>query len=96
MLPEIMEQKTALIIIDMQNDFVLPGAPMCVAGAIAIIPNLTKILNYFRSHSLPIFHVVREYRVDGSDIEITRRERAFSMTRVTVCLAPKDVKLSIS
>ncbi len=67
------QKKTALIIIDMQNDFVLPDAPMCVAGAMAIIPNLKKILNYFRNSSLPIFHVIREYRADGSDIEITRR-----------------------
>ena len=69
-----MEQKTALIIIDMQNDFVLPGAPMCVAGAMAIVPNIQKILNFFRSAAWPIFHVVREYRADGSDIEITRRQ----------------------
>ena len=67
-----MEQKTALIIIDMQNDFVLPDAPMSVAGAMAIVDNLKKILNYFRNASYPIFHVVREYRADGSDIEITR------------------------
>ena len=41
-----MDKKTALIIIDMQNDFVLPNAPMCVAGAMAIIPNLKQILPY--------------------------------------------------
>lgn len=67
-----MEQKTALIIIDMQNDFVLPNAPMCVAGALAIVPNLQKILHYFRNACWPIFHLVREYRADGSDIEKTR------------------------
>lgn len=68
-----MDKKTALIIIDMQNDFVLPDAPMCVAGAIAIVPNLKKILNHFRNYNLPIFHLVREYRADGSDVEKTRR-----------------------
>ena len=67
-----MEQKTALIIVDMQNDFVLPKAPMCVAGALTIIPNLQKILYYFRDACWPIFHLVREYRADGSDIEKTR------------------------
>lgn len=64
--------KTALIIIDMQNDFVLPGSPMCVAGAMAVIPNIQQLLDYFRKNSLPVFHLVREYRADGSDIEITR------------------------
>ncbi len=62
----------ALIIIDMQNDFVLPNAPQCVDGALNIIPNVEKILAYFREHSFPIFHVYREYRANGSDIEKTR------------------------
>ncbi len=68
-----MEKKIALIIIDMQNDFVLPNAPMCVAGAMEIIPNLEKILQYFRNAAWPIFHVIREYRADGSDVEKTRK-----------------------
>jgi nicotinamidase-related amidase len=65
-------QRYALIIIDMQNDFVLPGAPACVAGAYATIPRIRKMLDFFRAKVLPVFHVVREYRADGSDIEITR------------------------
>ena len=64
--------KTALIIIDMQNDFALPGAPMSVAGAMAVLPNIKRVLAHFRAHGLPVFHVVREYRADGSDIEATR------------------------
>ncbi|MFH1377812.1 MAG: isochorismatase family cysteine hydrolase [Planctomycetota bacterium] len=64
----------ALLIIDMQNDFVLPGAPQCVSGAVAVIPNIQKVLRLFRQNSLPVFHVVREYRADGIDIEIVRRE----------------------
>lgn len=67
-----MENKTALLIIDMQNDFVLPGTPQCVAGAMTIIPNLKKVLNMFRKKNLPVFHIVREYRADGSDIESVR------------------------
>jgi nicotinamidase-related amidase len=64
--------KYALLVIDMQNDFVLPGAPVCVAGAHSTIPAIRKLLDAFRSRKLPIFHVIREYRPDGSDIEITR------------------------
>lgn len=66
------EQKDALIIIDMQNDFVLPGAPACVAGAQATVPAARRLLDVFRSRGLPVFHVVREYRADGSDIEMNR------------------------
>jgi len=66
------EKKYALIIVDMQNDFVLPGAPACVAGAQATVPCILRLLGFFREKRLPIFHVVREYRADGSDVEINR------------------------
>ena len=56
----------------MQNDFVLPGAPSCVAGAYAAIPSIKRLLDFFRTNGWPVFHVVREYRADGSDIEFTR------------------------
>jgi len=65
-------KKIALIMIDMQNDFVLPNAPQCIDGAVAIIPNLQKVLDTFRDKLLPIFHVYREYRENGSDIEKIR------------------------
>jgi len=65
-------KKIALIIIDMQNDFVLPHAPQCVKGAVSVISNIQKVLDRFREKSLPVFHVYREYRADGSDIEKTR------------------------
>ncbi len=64
--------RRALIIVDMQNDFVLPGAPACVAGAAATVPVIRRLLEAFRSRRDPIFHVVREYRADGSDIELPR------------------------
>ena len=65
-------KNTALIIVDMQNDYVLKSTPQCIDGAIKIIPNLQKVLNTFRDEKSPVFHVYREYREDGSDIESTR------------------------
>ena len=59
----------ALFIIDMQNDFVWPASPCCVAGAAKTIPFILKILNVFRENEYPVFHIIREYREDGSDIE---------------------------
>ena len=64
----------ALLIIDMQNDFVLENAPFRVNGALGIIGNIKKILGEFRDNNLPIFHIIRAHRKDGSDIEITRKE----------------------
>lgn len=66
--------KPALLIIDMQNDFVLFGKPLRVAGAQAVIPKIQNVLSEFRIRSLPVFHVLRVHRADGSDVEITRRE----------------------
>jgi nicotinamidase-related amidase len=66
------DRPCALIVIDMQNDFVLPDAPARVAGANATIPRLAEALQAFRKMGWPVLHVFREYREDGSDIEITR------------------------
>ncbi len=65
--------KTALLIIDMQNDFLLPGAPAEIPGAYSIIPRATELLDFFRVRGMPVFHVIRQYREDGSDIENFRR-----------------------
>ena len=92
------DKKYALIIIDMQNDFVLPGAPACIAGAYATIPCIGRLLDFFRANRFPVFHVTREYRADGSDVEITRRRAFLGGNRYVVagtkgcdiveCLAP--------
>ena len=67
-------QKPALLIIDMQNDFVLEGRPLRVASARAVIPKIREVLAAFRAKKLPVFHIVRVHRKDGSDVEIIRQE----------------------
>jgi nicotinamidase-related amidase len=67
-------RKPALLIIDMQNDFILEEKPLKVAGAPAVIPKIQAVLTVFRKRSLPVFHVLRVHRPDGSDVEITRKE----------------------
>ena len=67
--------KPALLIIDMQNDFVREGKPLKVAGAPAVIPKIQIVLGEFRKRSLPVIHVLRVHRADGSDVEIIRKER---------------------
>lgn len=75
--------QTALLIIDMQHDFAVPGGACEVAGAHATIPTIRRVLTVFRDSGRPVFHLVREYRADGSDVEITRRE-AFNRTPMVV------------
>ncbi|MCQ1537528.1 cysteine hydrolase [Methanocalculus taiwanensis] len=67
-------KKTALIIIDMQNDFVGDPAILRVAGADAIISPIRSILNHFRNKKLPVIHILRIHRPEGSDVEFFRRE----------------------
>ncbi|MCU0631072.1 MAG: cysteine hydrolase [Methanoregulaceae archaeon] len=67
-------KQPALLIIDMQNDFVRAGAPMQMPGAERIIKNIRKVMEVFRNLGYPVFHVVRVHRSDGSDVEIFRRE----------------------
>jgi len=64
----------ALLIIDMQHDFAVPGGACEVPGAHSTIPVIRKVLNRFRDLCLPVFHIVREYRGDGSDVEVSRQE----------------------
>lgn len=68
-------KRAALLIIDMQNDFVLEGKPHRVAGARIVIPKIRTVLEAFRQQSLPVIHILRVHRPDGSDVEIIRQER---------------------
>jgi nicotinamidase-related amidase len=64
----------ALLIIDMQNDFVREGAQLRVVQADKIIPRIRNVLDFFRTKNLPVFHILRVHRSDGSDVEITRKD----------------------
>jgi nicotinamidase-related amidase len=79
---------TALIVIDMQNDFLSPDSPLYVAGAPVTIPKISKLLARFREVNGNICHIVREYREDGSDIEITRLESFLKGKRYLVSGTP--------
>jgi len=67
-------ERPALLIIDMQNDFVLEGAPLRVAQARTVVPKILDLLTRFRTKKLPVFHVLRVHRKDGSDVEIIRQD----------------------
>lgn len=68
-------QSMALITIDVQADFSLPGAPLEIEGTMEIIPNIVRLLEVFRKLAKPIVHVVRLYSEDGSNVDIVRRKR---------------------
>ncbi|XP_073525751.1 uncharacterized protein [Phyllobates terribilis] len=66
-------KKTALLVIDMQNDFILAGGPMHVAGGAAIVPNVVKAVEIARQRGMLVIWVVREHDPLGRDVELFRR-----------------------
>ena len=62
----------ALITIDMQNDF-LKGQPCEIPGTSEILPQLRELVEAFRRARLPVIHVVRLYKSDGSNVDLCRR-----------------------
>jgi len=76
--------KTALLIIDMQNDFLLPGAPAEIPEAIKILPAVKKLIDFCRLRKIPVFHIIRQYRYDGGDVENFRREEFLQNRRYLV------------
>jgi nicotinamidase-related amidase len=64
----------ALVLIDVQHDFYAEGAPMPIEGTKAAIPAMATLVTEFRSRALPIVHVVRLYRPDGSNADLVRRQ----------------------
>lgn len=65
-------KSAALLLIDMQNGFLNPTSPLYVAGAPATVPACSQALDQARALGMPVFHVVREYAADGSDVEAVR------------------------
>jgi nicotinamidase-related amidase len=64
--------KSALVTIDVQRD-VLDGGPLEIPGTSAALPAMQLLVDTFREEGLPIVHVVRLYRADGSGADRCRR-----------------------
>ncbi|XP_022777179.1 probable inactive nicotinamidase At3g16190 isoform X2 [Durio zibethinus] len=64
---------TALLVIDMQNDFVLEDGLMRVNGGKAIVPNVIRTVEIARQRGILVVWVVREHDYLGRDVELFRR-----------------------
>jgi ureidoacrylate peracid hydrolase len=60
--------KTAMIVVDMQNDFVAKGAPMETPAARAMVPNLAKALEFCREVGIKVVYTTHAHRRDGCDM----------------------------
>lgn len=60
-------KRTALVVIDMQNAFVAPGAPMEVPAARAIVAPVNRFAAELRRRGVLVIWVAHENRKDGRD-----------------------------
>jgi ureidoacrylate peracid hydrolase len=60
-------QKTALVVIDMQNAFVAPGAPMEVPAARAIVAPINRLAAELRKRGVTIIWISHQNAKDGRD-----------------------------
>jgi nicotinamidase-related amidase len=65
--------RSALVTIDAQRDFALPNAPGRVGGSPAVVSAMARLVAAFRRQGRPVFHMVRLYRCDGSNVDLCHR-----------------------
>lgn len=64
---------TALLIVDMQRDFVEPEGALTVAGAASTVPAVATLLAHARKCGWLVVHVIRRHDREGRNADITRR-----------------------
>jgi len=65
---DIRADKTALLIIDMQNAFVKPGSPVARARGPDLVPRLNKVIQACRKKAILTIFTQHMLRADGSDV----------------------------
>ncbi|KAL5729156.1 hypothetical protein ACHQM5_002144 [Ranunculus cassubicifolius] len=66
-------KRTALLVIDMQKDFIVPNGLLRVNGGEAIVPSVIKAVDVARQRGALVVWVVREHDALGRDVEHFRR-----------------------
>jgi len=66
---------TAMIVVDMQNDFVADGAMLQSKQAHDLVPKLAKTLKFCREHGIRVIYTAHVHRKDGCDIIAVRLKR---------------------
>lgn len=75
-LHKVKKDDCALIIIDMQNDFISEGAPVECPGGRDIIPNIQKARTWAKENNIPVFYTQEMHRFQEIDygLELERNE----------------------
>lgn len=65
--------RAALVTVGVQNDYTKATSPYRSPGATHAVPNMVRLAEGFRASGDPIFHALRLYRPDGSNVDLCRR-----------------------
>jgi nicotinamidase-related amidase len=68
--PSIAPISTALLVIDMQRDFLDPGAPIATPGGLDLIPRINRLTARGRALGMPVIFTQEMHRADKSDFGI--------------------------
>jgi biuret amidohydrolase len=84
---ELAPRQTALVVIDMQRDFIEPGGFGDALGndvtqLEAIIPTVADLLALFRARNWPVIHTREGHRPDLSDLPAAKRSRGHGSLRI--------------
>lgn len=75
----------------LQNDFCLPGAVLCVKGAMGCVPKVIEAVQLARSRGVPVIWVIREHDPAGTDVERFRQPMFQQGKPSTVAGTPGEV-----
>ena len=64
------EPRTALLVIDMQNDNLTPGSAVEVPRARDIVPALSARLDAARAAGVPVIYVIDQHEPDDEDLDV--------------------------
>lgn len=88
----------ALLVIDMQNDFIGPSAPCPCPGAEDIIPRIKTLITACREANIPVIYTVEVHRPSGIDSGHERRTHCFTGSRgAAICdeLNPAEDEVTV-
>lgn len=66
-------EKTALLVIDTQNDWATPEGSAPETDIERVVPNIIKTIDTWRETGSLIIHIVRLYYADGSNADMSRK-----------------------
>ncbi len=67
---EVSPERTALIVVDMQNDFVDPRGSLCVGTARATVPAIARLCTVARAHGLTVVYTQDWHRPDDPEFAL--------------------------